>query len=150
MKSFCFTLFFLLGSLSTYAQKSYVHIYAGDLAENGNILHISGDIPTGIKKSYSSSDKMTIGEMLNILSDKGYELEYMSGTSTSSSARMCYVLSKNKSGSPNAIRSVKSADDSEVYEVARFNLQGLPISENEKGIQIIVYSNYTTKTIIRE
>ena len=41
-------------------------------------------------------------------------------------------------------------DDSKVYEVARYNLQGMPIKESEKGIQIVVYSNYTTKTIIKE
>jgi len=42
------------------------------------------------------------------------------------------------------------AADSDAIEVARYNLQGIPISENEKGIQIIVYSDYTTKTVINE
>jgi hypothetical protein len=37
-----------------------------------------------------------------------------------------------------------------VYEVARYNLQGMPVKETEKGIQIVVFSNYTTKTIIKE
>ena len=43
-----------------------------------------------------------------------------------------------------------SEEDADVHEVARYNLQGLPIHKNEKGVQIIVYSNYTTKTIIVE
>jgi hypothetical protein len=34
--------------------------------------------------------------------------------------------------------------------VARYNLQGIPVKANEKGVQIIVYSNYTTKTIVVE
>ena len=39
-------------------------------------------------------------------------------------------------------------EDEEVTEVARYNLQGLPVKEHDKGVQIIVYSNYTTKTVI--
>ena len=33
-------------------------------------------------------------------------------------------------------------------EIARYNLQGIQVNENEKGVQIIVYSNYTTKTVV--
>ena len=51
---------------------------------------------------------------------------------------------------PSGIRGIeadgRSNDDAE--EVARYNLSGRPCSPNEKGIQIIVYSNFTTKTII--
>ena len=39
-----------------------------------------------------------------------------------------------------------SNDDAE--EVARYNLAGRPCSPNEKGVQIIVYSDFTTKTVI--
>ena len=53
-------------------------------------------------------------------------------------------------GTPSGIRGIeadgRSNDDAE--EVARYNLSGRPCSPNEKGIQIIVYSNFTTKTII--
>ena len=41
-------------------------------------------------------------------------------------------------------------DDQDVHEVARYNLQGMPVDEHEKGLQIVVYSNYTTKTVIIE
>lgn len=41
-------------------------------------------------------------------------------------------------------------DNTEVKEVARYNLQGMPVDTTEKGIQIVVYSNYTTKTVIVE
>ena len=47
-----------------------------------------------------------------------------------------------------AIQTVQAQGDEKVTEVARYNLQGLPVSEKEKGIQVIVYSNYTTKTVI--
>jgi hypothetical protein len=38
----------------------------------------------------------------------------------------------------------------DVEEVARFNLSGRPCMPNDKGVQIIVYSNFSTKTIIVE
>ena len=50
---------------------------------------------------------------------------------------------------PGAIERV-TADDQEAVEVARYNLQGVPVDKDEKGIQIVVYSNYTTKTVIVE
>ncbi len=57
----------------------------------------------------------------------------------------------------NAVTSVRgmNADsrtynDSEVEEVARYNLSGIPCKPYDKGVQIIVYSDFTTKTIIVE
>ena len=41
-------------------------------------------------------------------------------------------------------------DSKEPIEVARYNLQGIRCSPSEKGVQIVVYSDYTTKTIIVE
>ena len=54
---------------------------------------------------------------------------------------------------PSEVRNVEDdqslgSDDRE--EVARYNLSGRPCTPNEKGVQIIVYSDYTTKTIIHE
>ena len=41
-------------------------------------------------------------------------------------------------------------EDGDPHEVARYNLQGLPVKKHQKGVQIVVFSNYTTKTIIVE
>ena len=52
--------------------------------------------------------------------------------------------------SPSAVRGTE-ADGTltgEAEEVARYNLSGHPCSPNDKGVQIIVYTNYTTRTII--
>ena len=54
---------------------------------------------------------------------------------------------------PAAVKSVEakggnSSDDA--VEVARYNLAGRPCSPNEKGVQVIVYSNFTTKTVISD
>ena len=52
--------------------------------------------------------------------------------------------------SPSAVRGIE-ADGTftgEAEEVARYNLSGHPCSLNDKGVQIVVYSDYTTRTII--
>ena len=121
-----------------YAQKSYININAS--IGNSSYIRMSGDYPSGMQNdSYGS-----IGNVLNKLSTLGYEVEFMCGVGD----RITYLLSKN-SGSSSSTRSVR-VDDGEVKEVARYNLQGRPVKKNEKGIHVIVYSNYTTKTIIIE
>ena len=47
-----------------------------------------------------------------------------------------------------AVRGLGDNDKDDTKEVARYNLSGQPCSPNEKGVQIIVYSDYTTKTIL--
>lgn len=154
-KFFLLSVLFLSMSANVLAQKSYIHIYANTIDYvTWNEIALTGDLPSGIKEKYLSSDHMLIGDLLNKLSEQGFEVELMSApnyTKESSSPKMCYLLSKKgSSGNPSSVRSVTSDDDSEAYEVARYNLQGMPIDKNEKGVQIVVYSNYTTKTIIRE
>ena len=53
--------------------------------------------------------------------------------------------------SPSAVRGIEAnGNSSDVEEVARYNLSGRPCSPNEKGIQIIVYSDFTTRTVISD
>ena len=88
--------------------------------------------------------------ILNRLSEYGYEVEQMIPYNVSTQSikiEINYLLAKKSSSNPSNVRQV-IIDDEDVTEVARYNLQGMPIYANEKGIQIIVYSNYTTKTII--
>ena len=49
----------------------------------------------------------------------------------------------------NTINTTRTRSE-EAEEVARYNLSGRPCSANEKGVQIIVYSDFTTKTVIIE
>ena len=54
---------------------------------------------------------------------------------------------------PAAVKSVEakgSNSDNDAVEVARYNLAGRPCSPNDKGIQVIVYSDFTTKTVISD
>jgi hypothetical protein len=46
------------------------------------------------------------------------------------------------------VNTTKVSDLDEVDEVARYDLFGRPCSPYENGIQIVVYSDYTTKAII--
>ena len=49
----------------------------------------------------------------------------------------------------NTINTTRTRSE-EAEEVARYSLSGRPCSANEKGVQIIVYSDFTTKTVIVE
>ena len=132
------------------AQKSYVnvvadHIYSSIYQE----IYLTGDVPAGIKTHYDSygSEAMTMGKVLNLLAAEGFVVDQMS-----CSAECEVVLMSRIQVYPpdsDAIPRIE-ADDQDVHEVARYNLQGLPVSENEKGIQIVIFSNYTTKTVIVE
>lgn len=133
---------------SVYARKSYINVYTTYLHHTTQMMRVTGDIPVGFKSLYDSSDNISIGEFLNMLSQEGYEVVFMS-PSGDSTANINYLLSKQVSNEDDAITIVHN-DDGEAYEVARYNLQGMQVNENTKGIQIIVYSNYTTKTVIVE
>ena len=52
--------------------------------------------------------------------------------------------------SPSAVRGIEvdGTHTGEAEEVARYNLSGHPCSPNDKGVQIIVYADMTTRTMI--
>ena len=149
MKRILSLLLFVGLSAHMFAQKSYVNVVAFfDGSNMQSRIYLSGDLPFGIESKYDGST--SIGTVLNMLSGKGFEVEFMTGMGGSSSSHrnVNYLLSK-KSSYHSGVRNVQ-VDDEEATEVARYNLQGMPVQANEKGIQIIVYSNFTTKTIIVE
>ena len=145
----------LLGFCMTAFAKQYVTIeYL--MTSSRNYLYVNGAIPSGVENSYSLND-YSLADVINILASKGFEVEsvdswaYGYGTSSNSSVyRSSRIVIMSKAGTPElgAIEEISSDDDTEAVEVARYNLQGLPVNENERGVQIIVYSNYTTKTVI--
>ena len=145
----------LFSSIYIYAQKNYItmHVYGtGDTPS----VKLDGDIPVGMDNYYPNengnhTDTGFLGvTILNRLSEYGYEVEQMIPYNVSTQSikiEINYLLAKKSSSNPSNVRRV-IIDDEDVTEVARYNLQGMPIYANEKGIQIIVYSNYTTKTVI--
>lgn len=171
MKKIISLVLFLTVSMGMYAQKSYVTIY-GSLGESYGV-YLSGAVPSSMKLKYTADDFPElhlsssnssvcnwIGAVLNLLAKEGFTVEQMNTFSTNTTTSnnvwginfVNYLLSKTSSddSNTNGARMIRVEDDSDVYEVARYNLQGMPINESEKGIQIIVYSNFTTKTIIKE
>lgn len=156
MKKIILSLLLLVAGVSGYAQKSYINLIAFGLNSNPTnpTFYLSGDVPEGINTS-----GLSIGGVLNLLAQEGYEVEFMEMAmgyyAGNSPTTINYLLSKKTSSSnpddPGIVTYQRNiADDTEAYEVARFNLQGLPVNKDEKGVQIVVYSNYTTKTIIVE
>ena len=51
---------------------------------------------------------------------------------------------------PSAVRNVNDDNGIDADEVARYDLSGRPCSPSDKGIQIIVCSDFTAKTIIEQ
>ena len=141
MKRIVFWGLLIFVTLGSYAQKSYLFMNAGHYYDTQYNIRLSGDLPSGLKSSYNHKE---LGEMLNEISQAGFDLDYCFGEST-----INFVFSKGGSNYSSTLTRVK-VDDEDVTEVARYNLQGIPVSSNTKGIQIIVYSNYTTKTVIVE
>lgn len=151
MKRLLFCLMLVLAMAGSAAgQKSYVnvvadHIYSSIYQE----IYLTGDVPAGIKTHYDGygSEAMTVGQVLNLLAKEGFVVDQMS-----CSAEGEVILMSRIALYPDDSDAVEhiAIDDQDVHEVARFNLQGQPVSAQDKGIQIIVYSNYTTRTVIIE
>lgn len=140
MKKFLLLLFLAMPLIS-FAQKSRIFLWF-DNSGSSPTLYVSGAITT----SYSSVKKKELGKYLNIYSENGYDVEQM----TTDESYGVYIIMAKGSSAPTEVQTIKRDEDSEVYEVARYNLQGLPVKKHEKGVQIVVFSNYTTKTIIVE
>ena len=144
-------------SLNSFGQKKYVHIYYHNtyISESdsyGHNMYLTGEIPSDLHdryqdNSHGTGEDVTVGGLMNMLSERGYVLE--------KALDNVLIMSKQDGEySPSAIHSIEVEKDEEsgdkAHEVARYNLQGLPVSKSEKGVQIIVYSNFTTKTVVVE
>lgn len=141
MKKTFVTICLAMISIIAFAQKNYIFVRcAVQSADTDDYrINLSGDIPSNIKAKYTYE---SIGKILSMLSSEGYNVELMTSDNS-----LNFLLSKNSNSSQTRVQTVASDDDN-VTEVARYNLQGMPVRNNEKGVQIIVYSNYTTKTVI--
>ena len=93
MKRFLSVLLFVGLSAHMFAQKSYVNVVAFfDGSSMQNNIYLSGDLPSGIESKYGSST--SIGTVLNLLSNKGFEVEFMTGMGGTSMRNVNYLLSK--------------------------------------------------------
>lgn len=115
-------------------EKSYVFMGSWD----GSDWILSGDIPSGMSSKYGWSQ---CDKCLNDLSDNGFQLELFDGEQYSK-----FILLSQKKSDKTSIVNQKAANEA-IKEIARYNLEGLPVDKSYEGIQIIVYSNYTTKVL---
>ena len=155
MKKVGLLLCLIISSICVYSQKSYVIMAVYEGSSNKVVdINLNGDVPIDMNQRYENYISDRYGsDILNLLAQHGFEVEQMSqitrnySSGNIASQYFLYLLSKKSSSTPSNVRQIVT-DDENVTEVARYNLQGMPVYANEKGIQIIVYSNYTTKTVI--
>ena len=153
MKKVFFLIAAVLLPMCAMAQKTYVNIVALGVNNNyGHKIYISGDIPSGMQSFYDDYyDKTKIGDLINQMATLGYVVEQISCTQNEGTVNETVLLSKEASPSPTQVRgNTAEGKDGKTVEVARYNLQGMPVQAYEKGVQIVVYSNYTTRTVIVE
>ena len=141
--------------LTAAARKSYVNVSVHGVMLNNyeHYVKLSGDVPADMEKLYYKGEAgIDIGAVINMLAERGYEVEMMCSIGTAEGS-VNYLLSKaidDGSEVHDAIPHIVADSGDVATEVARYNLQGQPVSPDEKGIQIVVYSNYTTRTVIVE
>lgn len=160
MKKSLFTLLLLLGVVGNmFAQKEFLRVEmnrTNTAAGSSSSIKLYGDLPSEMSSSYKYSNA-TLIEVLNTLSSLGYTLENVSTKGLSwdpayYNESEIYLFSKPAGSVPTNAKdvTVDHNSDADVYETGRYNLQGMPVDSTEKGIQIVVYSNHTTKTVVVE
>ena len=117
--------------------ESYVFVYLYDYYA----FKLSGDLPAGMERYYYNPIVSKFANQLfEELQKNGFQLELFDAADTYE----YFLLAKRKSGST-SVRENNSDEDK--IEMARYNLEGIPVDKSYKGIQIIVYSNFTTKVV---
>ena len=145
----------IMTAMAAMAQKQYVNIIAtGQAAREG--ISLSGAIPAGMQDYYTSyyGNIVTLGDVINELAQNGFVVERMSSDCASTSNGMNYreivIMSRYATAPEEGAIPTVSVTDPNATEIAHYNLQGLPIDANEKGVHIVVYSDYTARTVVVE
>lgn len=150
-KLFCLLLLVATMVGSALAQKSYVNIVAYNAASSSTDIRLTGDVPPSISQAYYASwDNKSIGDVMNMLAKEGFVVEQMSCVPIEDKyVREVVIMSRSGAAPSNSVEILADKHDDAV-EKARYNIQGLPVRKDEKGVQIVVYSDYSAKTVIVE
>ncbi len=154
MKRLFFLSCLLVCSLTGLTQKQYINIIAtGKQAREG--ISLSGAIPAGMQDFYTSyyGNIVTVGDIINQLAEHGFVVEHMSSdcyapSGGEASFREIVIMSRAAAPEQGAIEVVSGDNDPTATEVARYNLQGQPVDKRERGVQIVVYSDFTARTVV--
>ena len=87
----------LIGT-SVYAQKSYVNVVGEPYNDYDSDIWINGAVPSDMKNHYYyRTDSVLLGDVLNMLAERGFVIEQMSCTHVGSSGnlREAIILSKD-------------------------------------------------------
>ena len=120
MKKIILLLLLVLVSITASARKSYITVYCNDTDGYSSQIYLTGDAPNNIEGFEYDTNihswiyrpsirKYTTGEILNMLSEYGYEVEFVnscSGNSNTSTPSLSYVLSKETSSGQTIIQDI--------------------------------------------
>ena len=130
------------------AQRSYVSLYINMNAADSKWVsaRVSGDIPESMKDYYAATyDRLSDGELINMLAKEGFTIDKIAAMGETNCV---VIMSKNSSSDSGII--TKSADEqvTNAMEIARYDLQGRLVDDDCPGLQIVVYSDYSAKTVV--
>ena len=109
MKKIFLLLLLVLVSVTASARKSYITVYCDDIDGYSSTIYLTGDVPDDIEGfkylsssnrwSYQATIKYSTGDILNVLSEYGYEVEFVNSAPSHSSTgtgspTISYLLSK--------------------------------------------------------
>lgn len=130
------------------AQRSYVSLYINMNAADSKWVsaRVSGDIPASMKDYYAATyDRLSDGELINMLANEGFTIDKIAAMGETN---FVVIMSKNSSSDSGII--TKSTDEqvTNAVEIARYDLQGRLVDNDCPGLQIVVYSDYSAKTVV--
>ena len=146
MRKILFALFALF-AFSAFAQRGYVSLYINMNEADSKWVsaRVSGDVPASMKEYYAATyDRLTDGELINMLADEGFSIDRIAAMGDTN---CIIIMSKNSNNESGIITNIRTGN-SDATEIARYDLQGRLIDEDTQGIQIIVYSDYSAKTVL--
>ena len=130
------------------AQRSYVSLYINMNAVDSKWVsaRVSGDIPVSMKDYYVATyDRLSDGELINMLANEGFTIDKIAAMGETNCV---VIMSKNSSGDSGIINQSVDEQVTNAVEIARYDLQGRLVDDDCPGLQIVVYSDYSAKTVV--
>ena len=130
------------------AQRSYVSLYINMNAADSKWVsaRVSGDIPASMKDYYAATyDRLSDGELINMLANEGFTIDKIAAMGETN---FVVIMSKNSSDGSGIITQNADEHYTNAVEIARYDLQGRLVDDDSPGLQIVVYSDYSAKTVV--
>ena len=148
MKKFFLSIATALTLFTATAQRSYVSLYINMNTADSRWVsaRVSGDVPESMKDYYAATyDRLSDGELINMLSAEGFIIDKIAAMGDTNCV---VIMSKNFSGDSEIITQIADKHVTNAVEIARYDLQGRLVDDDCPGVQIVVYSDYSARTVI--